>query len=140
VRKQPGYRQKYNILTFYTPLAEDDRGQLLTETGCRKIAGNVLKDFQKLFPGSGVDPLEVHLYRRGHPMFMTTPGTYTQVIPAARQPMERVFFANTDSEGPISGTREAILTARRAVKQLEERLAGSPRRLRKPAESAAISA
>ena len=140
VRKQPGYRQKYNILTFYTPLAEDDRGQLLTEAGCRKIAGNVLRDFQKLFPGSSVDPLEVHIYRRGHPMFMTTPGTYTQVIPAARQPMERVFFANTDSEGPISGTREAILTARRAVKQLEERLAGSPRRQRQPAESAAISA
>jgi monoamine oxidase len=138
VRHQPGYRQKYNILTFYTPLAEDQRGQLLTETGCRKIAGNVLQDFQKLFPGSNVDPLEVHIYRRGHPMFMSTPGTYTQVIPAARQPMQRVFFANTDSEGPVSGTREAIITAKRAVRQVEQRLAGSPRHQHRPVETAAI--
>jgi hypothetical protein len=138
VRKQPGYRQKHNILTFYTPMREDDRGYLLTEPGCRRIAGNVLKDFQKLFPGSNVDPVEVHMYRRGHPMFMSTPGTYTQLIPAARKPLERIFFANTDSEGPVSGTREAMITARRAVKQFEQKLAGSRRRRPKPVESAAI--
>jgi hypothetical protein len=38
--------------------------------------------------------------------------------------MERVFFANTDSEGPESTTNEAILAAQRAAKQAEARLAG----------------
>ncbi|MFZ0284702.1 MAG: FAD-dependent oxidoreductase, partial [Terriglobales bacterium] len=32
VRNQPGYKQQYNILTCYTPMKEDDRGYLLTES------------------------------------------------------------------------------------------------------------
>jgi protoporphyrinogen oxidase len=124
VRNQPGYRQKYNILSCYTPMAEDDRGYLLTDLSTRKVAANVLRDFQKLFPGSNVDPVEVHIYRRGHPLYMSTPGLYTEVQPVARHPMDRVFFANTDSEGPESTVNEAITSAQRAVRQVEHRLAG----------------
>jgi monoamine oxidase len=126
VRNQPGYLQKHNILTFYTPLSEDDRGYLLNEIGSRKIAETVLHDFQKLFPGSDVDPVEVHIYRRGHPLYMSTPRLFTEVQPLARQPMDRVFFANTDSQGPESTTSSAIAAARRAVKEVEHRLAGKP--------------
>jgi protoporphyrinogen oxidase len=126
IQKQAGYRQKFNILTCYTPMKEEDRGYLLNEIGARKIAGNVLTDFQKLMPGSNVDPVEVHIYRRGHPLYMSTPGLYTQVQPLARHPMDRVFFANTDSEGPESTTNGGILAAQRAVKQVEARLAGKP--------------
>jgi hypothetical protein len=104
VRRKPGYTQKNNILTCYTPLDAKDRAGLLTEEGAREIAGNVLKDFQKLLPGSNVDPLEVHIYRRGHSLYMSTPGNFTQVLPLVRRPMERIFFANTDSEGPESTT------------------------------------
>jgi len=117
IRNQPGYRRKYNILTCYTPLEAKDRAQLLTEEGTRGIAGNVLKDFQRLFSGSNVDPLEVHIYRRGHPLFMSTPGNFTQVLPLARRPMERIFFANTDSEGPESTTSQAVVAAQRAVRE-----------------------
>ncbi len=126
VRNQPGHQQKYNILTCYTPMKEDDRGYLLTEGSTRKIAANVLKDFQKLLPGLNVDPLEVHIYRRGHPMYMSTPRLFTEVQPLARQPMDRVFFANTDSEGPESTFTDGITAAQRAVKQAENRLAGKP--------------
>lgn len=125
IRKKSGYKQKYNILSCYTPMKEEDRGYLLNEIGARKIAGNVLHDFQKLTPETNVDPVEVHIYRRGHPMYMSTPGLYTQVQPLVRQPMDRVFFANTDSEGPESTTNEAIVAARRAVRQAEARLAGT---------------
>jgi protoporphyrinogen oxidase len=125
-RKQPGYPQKYNILTFYTPMLEDDRGYLLTEQSTRKVAENVLQDFQKLFPGSNVDPLEVHIYRRGHPLYKSSPGLYTRVQPLVRQPMDRVFFANTDSEGPESTTNAALAAAKRAVREAEARLAGQP--------------
>lgn len=126
VRKQPGYQQKYNILSCYTPMQEDDRGYLLTEVSTRKVAQNVLNDFQKLFPGSNVDPIEVHIYRRGHPMYKSTPGLFTEIQPVARAAMPRVFFANTDSEGPESSTSGAIAAARRAVKEAESRLAGRP--------------
>jgi len=125
IRKKSGYKQKLNILSCYTPMKEQERGSLLTEDGARKIAGNVLRDFQKLMPGMNVDPLEVHIYRRGHPMHMATPGLFTQVQPQARRPMDRVFFANTDSQGPESTTNEAIVAARRAVKQVETKLTGA---------------
>ena len=125
IRKKSGYKQKYNILSCYTPMKEEERGSLLTESGARKIAANVLRDFQKLTPETNVDPVEVHIYRRGHPMYMSTPGLYTEVQPLARQPMDRVFFANTDSEGPESTTNEAMVAARRAERQVEARLAGA---------------
>ncbi len=126
IQKRPGYQQKFNILSCYTPIKEEQRSQLLTEAGARQIAANVLSDFQKMMPGLNVDPVEVHIYRRGHPLYMTTPGLYTQVQPLARHPMDRVFFANTDSEGPESTTNGGILAAQRAVKQAEARLAGRP--------------
>jgi len=126
VRNQPGYKQKHNILTCYTPLPRDQRPLLLAEETTRQLAENVLHDFQKLFPGSSVDPLEVHIYRRGHPLYMSAPGLYTKVQPEVRQPMDRIFFANTDSHGPESTTNGAILAAKRAVKELEARLAGKP--------------
>ena len=125
IRKKSGYKRKYNILSCYTPLKEEERSALLTEEGARKIATNVLHDFQRLLPETNVDPVEVHIYRRGHPMYMSTPGLYTQVQPLVRQPMDRVFFANTDSEGPESTTNEAIIAAGRAVRQVEARLAGT---------------
>jgi protoporphyrinogen oxidase len=126
IHKQAGYQQKFNILSCYTPMKEEDRGYLLNEIGARKIAANVLNDFQRLMPDLNVDPVEVHIYRRGHPMYMSTPGLLTQVQPLARQPMDRVFFANTDSEGPESTTNEGILAAQRAVKEVDARLAGRP--------------
>ena len=126
VRNQPDYEREYNILSCYTPLAEEERTHLLTESGAKRVAARVLKDFQKLLPGTDVDPLEVHIYRRGHPMYMVNPGLYTKVQPLVRQPMDRIFFANTDSEGPVSTTASGINAAYRAVKELEARLAGKP--------------
>jgi protoporphyrinogen oxidase len=126
IQKQAGYQQKFNIISCYTPMKEENRGYLLNEIGARKVAANVLADFQKLMPGLNVDPAEVHIYRRGHPLYMSTPGLYTQVQPLARHPMDRVFFANTDSEGPESTTNAGIHAAQRAVKEVEARLAGKP--------------
>jgi len=120
VRNQPGYKQKNNILTFYTPLRQAERSKLLTEEGARDLAANVLRDWQKLLPGSEAEPIEVHIYRRGHPMFMAAPGTYTKVIPAARQPFGRVLFANTDSTGPVSMTSGGIEASLRAIEQLKK--------------------
>jgi protoporphyrinogen oxidase len=124
VQKRPGYKQKFNIISCYTPMRVEERSSLLNENGTRQIATDVLTDFQKLMSVTNVDPIEVHIYRRGHPLYMSTPGLYTRVQPLARAPMDRVFFANTDSEGPESTTDGGILAAQRAVKEVEARLAG----------------
>jgi hypothetical protein len=123
VQKEPGYKSKNNILTCYTPLAESERRKLLGIESAQQVAASVLRDFKRLLPELDVDPVEVHLYRRGHPMFVSTPGTYTRLIPAAKQPMERVFFANTDSEGPESLTAGAVVAARRASEWTKKLLA-----------------
>ncbi len=126
VQKQQGYKQKNNILTFYTPLAEVERKKLLKIDDCRQIAANVLRDFQKLLPeNAGANPIEIHFYRRGHPMFLPTPGTFTKIIPAASRPLERIFFANADSIGPESEMWCAVESAQKAAEWVGKRLAGA---------------
>ncbi len=124
MQKQPGYVQKNNILTFYTPISELHRDRLLTVDGCQRIAERVLGDFQKLAPEfSGAEPIEVHMYRRGHPMFLPTPGIFTKVIPVANQPFGRIAFANTDSVGPVSDISGAVEAAQQAVEWTEKQMA-----------------
>ena len=137
LQKQPGYHQRKNILTFYTPIPELDRWKLLAEEGCRQIAVDVLRDFQALLPEFNVHPIEIRLYRRGHPMFLPTPGTFTKQIPAASRPLERIFFANTDSMGPVSEITGAVQASRRAAEWVEARMAGAS--LSAAGESAAFT-
>ena len=126
VRNQPGYKQKNNILTFYTPLREYQRATLLQEEGCKLLAANVLADFQKVMPEFNVDPVEVRIYRRGHPMFMATPGQFTKNRLAAAQPMDRIYFGNADSSGPESLTSESVRLSRVAAEWSDLVLAGKP--------------
>ncbi|MBV8781572.1 MAG: NAD(P)-binding protein [Phycisphaerae bacterium] len=123
-RNDPEYKQKNNILTFYTPLQEEDRHKMLTVEGCQAIAASALHDFKRLLPEFDVDPIEIHFYRRGHPMFMATPGTYSKTIPAARVPLDRVFFANTDSVGPESLASGGVTAAKMGAEWVAKRLAG----------------
>jgi monoamine oxidase len=126
VRNAPGYHQKNNILSFYTPLRELQRYTLLDDDSCKSLAAHVLADFQKLMPGFDVDPVEVRIYRRGHPMFMATPGQYTVNRIAAAQPLDRIFFGNADSGGPESLTSESIRISQTGAEWVNLVLAGQP--------------
>lgn len=126
VRNTAGYHQKHNILTFYTPLLENQRFTLLDEDSCKRLAARVLADFQKLLPEFNVDPVEVRLYRRGHPMFMGVPGQFTNNRLVAAQPMDRIFFGNADSGGPESLTSESIRLSKAAAEWSAQVLAGNP--------------
>jgi len=123
--KKPESNQKNSVLTFYTPISELDRNKLLKIEGCRQIAAKAVRDFHQLLPEFNAEPTEVHFYRRGHPIFLSTPGTYTKVIPAANRPLDRVVFANTDSVGPESVIYGAVEAAKRAAQWSEKRMAGS---------------
>jgi hypothetical protein len=126
VRNQPRYKQKNNILSFYTPLREHQRATLLDENVCKILAARVLADFQKLMPDFNVDPIEARIYRRGHPMFMAVPSQYTVNRIAAAQPMDRIFFGNADSGGPESLTSEAVRLSKVGAEWLDLVLAGKP--------------
>lgn len=126
IRNRPGYKPKNNILTFYTPLPENQRYTLLDERSCKALAARVLSDFQKVLPEFNVDPVEVRIYRRGHPMFMATPGHYTKTRIAAAQPLDRVFFGNSDSGGPESLTSEAVRLSHVGAEWADRILSGKP--------------
>ena len=125
VRNAPGYHQKDNILTFYTPLRENQRFTLLDENNCKALAARVLADFQKLLPHFDAHPVEVRLYRRGHPMFLAAPGQFTRNRIVAAQPMDRIFFGNADSSGPESLTSEAIRLSKAAAEWSAQVLSGN---------------
>jgi monoamine oxidase len=127
VRNTPGYRQKHNILTFYTPLRENQRFTLLDENNCKALAARVLADFQKLLPEFNANPIEVRLYRRGHPMFMAVPGQFTRNRIAAAQPMDRVYFGNADSGGPESITSGSIRLSKAGAEWAALVLSGDPK-------------
>lgn len=126
IRNNPGYTPKYNILTFYMPLREEERAMLLDEEECKRLGGRVLQDFQGALPEFAVDPIEIRVYRRGHPMFMAVPGNFTKNRMIASQPMERIFFGNSDSGGPESLTSEAVRISQAAAEWAELTLAGKP--------------
>jgi monoamine oxidase len=126
LRRQPGYVPKNNILTFYTPIHESQRHTLLQIPECQQLAAKVLADFRKLQPEfASAEPIEVHLYRRGHPMFMPVPGNYTKVRPVASQPMDRIYFANTDSVSPVSDIGGAVEVGQRGAEWVQKRMAGT---------------
>jgi NADPH-dependent glutamate synthase beta subunit-like oxidoreductase len=58
-------------------------------------------------------------------MFLPTPGLFTKIIPAASQPLDRVFFANADSIGPESEISAAVDSGRQASEWIQKRLAGA---------------
>ena len=126
MRNTPGYKQKNNILSFYTPLREYQRATLLQEENCKSLAANVLADFQKLLPEFNVNPVEVRIYRRGHPMFIAAPGQFTKNRLAAAHPLDRIYFGNADSGGPESLTSESVRLSKIAVEWSELVLAGKP--------------
>ncbi len=120
------YKQKNNILTFYAPLTEQQRPLLLQDESCQSLAETILKHFrlqQREFREA--EPVEVHLFRRGHPMYLPVPGNFTRRIPVANKPMDRVFFANTDSMGPVSDISQAVVAGHRGADWSIKRLANS---------------
>lgn len=126
IRNQPGYHPNYEILTFYSTLRESERVLLLDEDNCKQFAGKVLTEFQSLLSEFRVDPVEIHLYRRGHAMMMAVPGQYTKNRLIASRPMDRIFFGNSDSGGPESLTMEAVRISHAAAEWADLMLAGKP--------------
>jgi protoporphyrinogen/coproporphyrinogen III oxidase len=136
IRDQPGYNPKYEILTFYCTLRESDRTVLLDDEASKQFAGKVLAQFQKVLPEFDVDPIEIHLYRRGHAMMMAVPGQFTKNRMIASRPMNRIFFSNSDSGGPESLSTEAIRISQAASEWATLQLGGN----RTAAESTAHKA
>ena len=104
---------KPEAASVYDALCECLRGLGPYDEQVKKTGEDVVEHLNKWFPGSREHVEEVHIYRRGHPMYVSAPGVLTRVAPKIRKPMGNIFFAHSDSEGGISEYSSAYVAARR---------------------------
>ena len=111
-----------SVLTCYVPKRESQRSTLLDDEQVKKTGEVVVEHLNKWFPGSREKVEEVHIYRRGHPMYASAPGVLTRIAPKIRKPMGNIFFAHSDSEGGISEYSSAYVAARRVQGEVMQAL------------------
>jgi protoporphyrinogen oxidase len=123
-RNNPGPKRPA-VLTCYVPRPESERVQILSDEYVLTFGKRVVELLNTWFPGSREKVEEVHIYRRGHPMFLAAPGVLTRLAPAIRKPLGNIFFAHSDSQGGISEYAGALKAAERVSREAVSSLAGA---------------
>ena len=106
------------VLTCYVPRPEEERSRLLKDDYCISFGQKVVDQLDVWFPGAKSKVEEVHIYRRGHPMYVSAPGVLTRLAPKLRKPFGNIFFAHSDSEGGVTDYSTALKAADRAGKEV----------------------
>ena len=106
------------ILTCYVPRPEEERSRVLHDDYCIQTGEKVVDQLDVWFPGSKGKVEEVHIYRRGHPMYVSAPGVITRLAPKIRKPQGNLFFAHSDSEGGVTDYSTAYAAADRTSKEV----------------------
>lgn len=117
-----------SVLTAYVPRPESERKNVLSDEYCLDIGKTVVDKFDLWFAGSKSKVEEVHIYRRGHPMYVSAPGVLTRIAPQVRKPMGNLFFAHSDSEGGLTDYSSAMSAADRSTKELKAYLGAQAKR------------
>jgi len=115
------------VLTCYVPRPESERVRVLSDEYALGFGERVVDLLNTWFPGSRAKVEEVHIYRRGHPMFLAAPGVLTRLAPKIRQPFGNIFMAHSDSQGGISEYAGALKAADLASREVISSLGGAAR-------------
>lgn len=105
------------IITVYAPKPESLREDLLEDKKVLAMAKSAVEELTDLFPGWLKHLEEVRIYRRGHPMYMSTPGFLTKIQPVAGRDFPPIYFAHSDSMGELSDLAYAGLSGIRAAQK-----------------------
>lgn len=117
-----GPSERKTALTVYHPLPLNERHRLLADESVLAMVDGVVDGLEKHFPGTRKKIVEVRAFRRGHPMFVSTPGRTAHVKKAAAS-FGPVFFANSDSgdlatsAGALTAADEALVGVRKWLKK-----------------------
>lgn len=106
------------VLTCYVPRPEAERAKVLQDEYVLSMGERVVDQLERWFPGARAKTEEVHIYRRGHPMFLAAPGVLTRLAPKIRKPLGKIFFAHSDSEGGVSEYSTALRAADRSTREV----------------------
>jgi monoamine oxidase len=108
-----GPRDRPTALTVYHPLPEERRPELLEDEAVLAMADAVAEHLERHFPGTIAKIAEIRAFRRGHPMYISAPGTGARQE-QARASLGPIHFANTDSDLGVSSFAGALDAADRA--------------------------
>jgi Flavin containing amine oxidoreductase len=116
-----GPRERKTALTVYHPLPQARRADLLDDARVLEMADEVAATLERHFPGTLDKIAEIRVFRRGHPMYVSTPGRRS-VAAAAARPFGPLLFANTDSLAGVSSFSGAFTAARAAAEGVRRHL------------------
>jgi hypothetical protein len=111
-------RNRPAVLTCYVPRPEEERGRILRDDYCQAFGQKVVDQLEVWFPGAKSKIDEVHIYRRGHPMYVSAPGVTTRLAPKLRKPFGDIFFGHSDSQGGITDYSTAYEAAARTSQEV----------------------
>lgn len=115
-----GRKDRKTALTVYHPMAENLRGLLLADDSVLELVDGVAAGIEKHFPGTIDRIAEVRVFRRGHPMFIPTPGRMA-LLDQLRAPFGPIQFAHTDAH-TLPSFWGALMAADAAVKNARKTL------------------
>lgn len=104
------------------PLGLRDGSGELDREALKDRAGRIVTYLDRISPGAERKIEEVRIWRRGLNWYVPIPGMVTDLQPRAARPLDRIFFANADSLGPISEFGWAMMAADRCVESVRGRL------------------
>ncbi|UPT72424.1 MAG: hypothetical protein M0D55_10545 [Elusimicrobiota bacterium] len=106
------------VITVYAPKTESARADLLDDEDVlaeAHAAGNELCG--SFFPSWADHLKEVRVYRRGHPMPMSAPGSWSKLQRATPLDHAPVYFSHSDNSGTVSDLYEAALGSIKAAEK-----------------------
>ncbi|MBI4061208.1 MAG: FAD-dependent oxidoreductase [Elusimicrobia bacterium] len=113
-----GDLSRKQIITVYAPKTEAARADLLDDEEVLEEAHAAGDELCGRFFPSWADHLaEVRVYRRGHAMPMSSPGSFTRLQPVARRDNPPIYLAHSDNSGAVSDMYEAALGAIKAAEK-----------------------
>lgn len=113
-----GDLSRKQVITVYAPKTEAQRPDLLDDEEVLAEAHATGNELCGSFFPSWVDHLkEVRVFRRGHPMPMSAPGSWSKLQPVTRRDFGLVILSHTDNSGAVSDLYEAALGAIKAAER-----------------------
>jgi hypothetical protein len=106
------------VLTCYVPRPEEERTRILRDDYCLALGPKVVDQLEVWFPGCKSKIDEVHIYRRGHPMYVSAPGVTTRIAPKLRKPFGNIFFGHSDTQGGVTDFSTAYEAAERTSQEV----------------------
>ncbi len=111
-----GDLNRKQIITVYAPKQESFRPELLDDDDVLAEAHATGNELCGSFFPSWADHLkEVRVYRRGHPMPMSAPNSWSKLQRLTQQDDTPIYFSHTDGSGTVSDLYEAALGAIKAA-------------------------